>query len=133
MPNATATAISDTMIRVRSSSRWLTTLTRSSCEIGRTVVGMRIAVGISSPGSISRPLDLTGGLADDDRLRRLVGRRGRAGGAHLREVSRGALAVDRLLEAAHAGAQRTSHLRQPLGSEHQQQQNDDESEVKRIV
>src|SRR5690348_175358 len=45
----------------------------------------------------------------------------------------GILAGDRLLEATHAGTERAAELRQALGAEHQQQQDEQEGDVQRVV
>src|SRR5437764_9919594 len=43
------------------------------------------------------------------------------------------LAGDRLLETTHAGAERAPKLRQALGAEHQQQQDEQGRDVQRVV
>src|ERR1700685_4374747 len=91
-PSATASAASDTMIRVRSSSRWPTTLTWSSCESR-----------LGSDSLIVLGLDVDGRNGDG---RNGDGRNGgcrHRGRLHRRQLRRGGgLAADRVLEAAEA-------------------------------
>ncbi len=44
-----------------------------------------------------------------------------------------ALAADRLLESAQTGAERAAHLRQPLGAEDQQQDDEEKDEVDGVI
>src|SRR5271165_6147328 len=132
-PNATAIAASEMISRPRSSCRWSTTLTRSSWPRRPTATAMISPVGFACGPSGGR---LPGGLLDAcDGDRRAGGpARGRRGACGLLGAQgRLALAAERVLEAPHPAAERAAHLGQPLGAEHEEQEDEQECDVDWIV
>src|SRR4051812_40222368 len=129
-PSATPNAPSMMMMRVRSSSRCSTRLSRSSWPIGR----MRRA----TEGGAPTPLGGVGGLGGAGG-RRLLVRRGRDGrgrrdgggllGVPLLELLVVVVAGHGVLELAHAAPERAAEVGQPLGPENQEHDDQDDDDL----
>src|SRR5438270_374620 len=125
-PSATPNAASERMMRVRSSSRCSTRLSRSSCPIGRMRLGTTRGVrkplaGVSRVCGSPRTLVVRGGGRD---LRGGLGPR-------LLELGLVVLVLpgDRVLELAHAPPERASQVGQALRSEDQKHDYEDDDDL----